>query len=250
MKPLETLYWLRLGLGITAALLCVGYGIVSGTISTNLVLNSSVEVGETGAATPHEWSSSEIGTEWILAYARTGSRSIRINVTNATAEWNGTVKPVHEEHTYQVHGFFRGEVTAGQFFLTVKWFSDLERLSLISENNTSIPVDSYTEWTQLGDVFAAPKEAKSCEIVFRAVNGSGDVYGDDFEVRQTESLTSFVNGLSIALITYLLSYYLIKFKFSAKVDKPRKLVTTGIGIYIISWIAFWTLLYTVIAAIV
>lgn len=73
--------------------------------------------------------------------------------------------------------------------------------------------------------------------------------GTNTIVKQDFTLGTFINGLSIALITYLTSYYLIKFKFSAKVDKPRKLVTTGIGIYIISWIAFWTLLYTIIATI-
>jgi len=58
-----------------------------------------------------------------------------------------------------------------------------------------------------------------------------------------------MNGLSIALVIYLISYYIIKSKFSLKVEKPQKLVTTGIGIYFISWIAFWTLLYTIIATI-
>lgn len=247
MKPLETIYWLRLALGITAALMCVGYGLVSGTISTNLILNPSVEIGETGAATPHEWFSSGNGTEWNVAYARTGSRSIRINITNATAEWRGKVRPVNEGYTYQVSCSFTGEVTAGQFFLTVRWFSDLEGLSFIAESNASIPVGSYPEWSRLGDIFVAPKEAKSCEIVFRAVNGSGDLYGDDFEVRRTESLTSFINGLFIGLVTYLISYYAIKLKFMSEVEKPRKLITTGIGIYLLSWMVFWVLLYTIIA---
>lgn len=247
MKTLQIIYWLRLALGITAALICVGYGLVSGTISTNLILNPSVETGEMGAATPHEWFSFGNGTEWNMAYARTGSRSIRINITNSTAEWRGKVRPINEEYTYQVYGSFTGEVTAGQFFLTARWFSDLEGRSFIAESNASIPVDSYPQWSRLGDIFAAPKEAKSCEVVFSAVNGSGDLYGDDFEVRRTESWTSFINGFSIALITYLISYYIIKLKFLNKVEKPRKLVTTGIGIYFISWIAFWTLLYTIIA---
>ena len=248
MKPLETIYWLRVALGITVALICITYGLATGTISTNLVPNPSVEIGETGAVTPHDWFSSEIGTEWSIAYARTGARSSRINITNATAEWRGNVSPVHEEYTYQVYGFFRGEVTADQFFLTVRWFSDLEGLNFIVESNISIPVGNYSEWSRLGDIFTAPKGAKSCEIAFRAVNGSGDMYGDDFEVRRTESLTSFMNGILIALVTYLISYYIIKFKFSYKVEKPRKLLTTGIGIYFISWLAFWILLYTIIAA--
>jgi len=31
------------------------------------------------------------------------------------------------------------------------------------------------------------------------------------------------------------------------VDKPQKLFTMGIGIYFISWLVFWILLYTIIA---
>jgi hypothetical protein len=246
MKPLETIYWLRLALGITAALLCIGYGLVSGTMPKNLVLNPSVE-GEGTEVTPPEWLSSQTGTEWSTAYVRTGSRSIRVNVVNGTAEWRGKVKPVHQDHTYRVHGFFRGEVNSSQFFLTVRWFSDLEGVSAIVENNVSIPVNSYPEWTKLGDLFTAPKKAKSCDIVFRAINGSGDLYGDDFKVGQPRSLTTFVNGLSIALITYLVSYYIIKSRFSQNVNTTRKLMTTGIGIYIISWMVLWTLLYTIMA---
>jgi len=66
-------------------------------------------------------------------------------------------------------------------------------------------------------------------------------------VKENPTYTTLLNGVSIALVIYLISYYIIKSKFSLKVEKPQKLVTTGIGIYFISWIAFWTLLYTIIA---
>jgi hypothetical protein len=56
-----------------------------------------------------------------------------------------------------------------------------------------------------------------------------------------------MNGVSIALVIYLISYYIIKSKFSLEVEKPQKLVTMGIGIYFVSWIVFWTLLYTIVA---
>jgi membrane protease YdiL (CAAX protease family) len=60
--------------------------------------------------------------------------------------------------------------------------------------------------------------------------------------------TIFFNGSSMALIVYLLSYYFIKFKLKTVVEKPQKLMTTGIGIYLLSWLVFWVLLYTIIAA--
>lgn len=57
-----------------------------------------------------------------------------------------------------------------------------------------------------------------------------------------------LNGSSIAIILYMISYYgIIKFKFKNVVEKPAKLVTTGIGVYWLSWIVFWVLLYTIIA---
>jgi len=249
MKPQEKLYWLRLALGITAALICACYVIATGSISKNSILDPSIELGEIGAATPHNWFPSENGTEWSTTHARTGSRSIRINVNNASSEWKSKVTTIHGGYTYQIHGFFRGEVTAEQFFLTVRWFSDPEGLSFIEENNVPMPVTNYSQWLPVGDIITAPTRAKTCVIVFRAVDGSGDIYGDDFEVRQTESITKFMNSLSIAIIVYLISYYIIKRKFMLQVEKPQKLFTTGIGIYFISWIIFWVLLYTIIVAV-
>jgi len=66
-------------------------------------------------------------------------------------------------------------------------------------------------------------------------------------VKENPTYTTLLNGVSIALVIYLTSYYIIKSKFSLKVEKPQKLVTMGIGIYFISWIVFWTLLYTIVA---
>ncbi|MCW3993884.1 MAG: hypothetical protein NWE85_04890 [Candidatus Bathyarchaeota archaeon] len=66
-------------------------------------------------------------------------------------------------------------------------------------------------------------------------------------VKQNPTYTTLLNGVSIALVIYLISYYIIKSKFSLQVEKPQKLLTMGIGIYFISWIVFWVLLYTIIA---
>jgi len=53
-------------------------------------------------------------------------------------------------------------------------------------------------------------------------------------------------GIAFAFIIYVLSYYMIKPRFLLKVDNPQKVLTTGIGIYILSWLVFWALLYTMI----
>lgn len=57
----------------------------------------------------------------------------------------------------------------------------------------------------------------------------------------------FMRGLAFAIIVYLLSYYMIKPRLLLKVDKPQKILMTGIGIYFLSWLVFWILLYTIIA---
>jgi hypothetical protein len=58
---------------------------------------------------------------------------------------------------------------------------------------------------------------------------------------------TFMQGMALALITYMVSYYPLKSRFKTKVQNPQKLFTTGIGVYLLSWIVFWTLLYTAIA---
>jgi len=60
-------------------------------------------------------------------------------------------------------------------------------------------------------------------------------------------ITTLFNSTSVALITYMISYYIIKAKFATQVQKPQKLVTTGIGVYLLSWLVFWVLFYTVLA---
>lgn len=247
MKPLEQVYWLRFGLGVLAALVAVGYLFMTGGMSTNLVLNRSVEAEGAGAVVPPDWSFSGNVTEWSTVYARTGSRSLRITVDNASAEWRGKVASVSEGNKYQATGFFTGQISTGEFVLATKWFSDSEGLTPIAENNFSIPAGNYSQWFSVQSDFVAPTGMKSCEIVFRAVNASGDLYADDFEFRQTESVTKLLNSGSLAIVIYLLSYYYIKYKFRSLLQKTRKLFTAGIGIYFLAWIVVWALLYTLIA---
>jgi hypothetical protein len=66
------------------------------------------------------------------------------------------------------------------------------------------------------------------------------------DTRHPPSISVFMNGAVIAMLIYLMSYYPIKNKFINKVEKPQKLLTTGIGIYFFSWLVFWILLYSII----
>jgi len=246
MKPLETVYWLRLGFGILAAFLAVGFLVIAGAVNTNLVVNPSVEVANVGATAPQNWSSSlGNGTEWSTTYARTGSRSLRIDVTNANANWTGEIEQIYGGHVYHIDGFFNGQVAKGQFLLTVSWLTDSGEI----DDNVTLPVVNYGGWQLEGGTFTAPSGAKSCKIVFRTVNGSGDLYGDDFDFRQTEPIQSFFNSASIAILVYIVSYYVLKSRFGPKVSKPQKILTTGIGIYILAWLVIWALLYTLVAGV-
>jgi hypothetical protein len=249
MNALTKIYALRVALGITAAFICIAYGMATGTIYTNLVANHSLE---TGTVTPQDWTPTGNGTEWSTTYARTGSKSIRIDVANDSAEWTSKITPVEGENTYQISAFLTGQVTEGQFLITIKWFPDSEGLQVPQENNVGIPVDNYSRWIQAGGSFTAPTGTKSSQIVFSATNASGDMYADDLEIRQiqTESLGKFgifANGLSLAIITYIISYYIIKQMFILKVEKPQKIFTTGIFIYFLAWAVFWFLMYSLIA---
>jgi len=58
----------------------------------------------------------------------------------------------------------------------------------------------------------------------------------------------FMNGFALAIIVYMVSYWIIKPRLLLKVEKPQKILTTGMGIYFLSWLVFWTLFYTMIAA--
>jgi hypothetical protein len=59
-------------------------------------------------------------------------------------------------------------------------------------------------------------------------------------------LSTFMNGLTIALLVYLIAFYVFKAKFKTQVEKPSKIMTQGIGIYFFTWIFAWVLIYSII----
>ena len=60
------------------------------------------------------------------------------------------------------------------------------------------------------------------------------------------SFNTFLNGVTIALAIYLISYYPIKAKFINKVEKQSKILSMGIFMYFISWLVFFILFYSII----
>ena len=59
-------------------------------------------------------------------------------------------------------------------------------------------------------------------------------------------INTFLNGLTIALVVYLITFYGFKAKFRTQVEKQSKIMTQGIGIYFFTWLVAWVLIYTII----
>jgi hypothetical protein len=59
-------------------------------------------------------------------------------------------------------------------------------------------------------------------------------------------ITTFINGLTIALIIYLGSYYPLKTVYKDKVEKQSKILSQGIFMYFFSWIPCFVLFFTLL----
>ncbi|MCW4015057.1 MAG: PKD domain-containing protein [Candidatus Bathyarchaeota archaeon] len=53
-----------------------------------------------------------------------------------------------------------------------------------------------------------------------------------------------INGITVALAVYLITYYLLKWQFGTKVEKPTKILSMGIFVYFIVFIMCWVLFVT------
>ena len=53
-----------------------------------------------------------------------------------------------------------------------------------------------------------------------------------------------INGITVGLAVYLITYYLLKWRFMNKVEKATKILTMGIGAYFLTFIFCWILFIT------
>ncbi len=53
-----------------------------------------------------------------------------------------------------------------------------------------------------------------------------------------------INGITIGLAVYLVTFYLLKWLFVNKVEKPTKILTMGVGAYALTFIFCWVLFVT------
>jgi hypothetical protein len=55
------------------------------------------------------------------------------------------------------------------------------------------------------------------------------------------SFNTLLNGITITLLIYLISYYVLKAKYTSKIEKQSKIMTMGIFIYFFTWLIVWVL---------
>ncbi len=55
------------------------------------------------------------------------------------------------------------------------------------------------------------------------------------------SFNTLLNGITIALFVYLVSYYILKARYASKLEKQSKIMTMGIFIYFFTWLIIWVL---------
>ena len=57
---------------------------------------------------------------------------------------------------------------------------------------------------------------------------------------------SLLNGITIAFLVYWISYYFLKAKYYAEVEKKSKLKSMGIFIFFFTWLVAWVLTLSII----
>ena len=65
-------------------------------------------------------------------------------------------------------------------------------------------------------------------------------------IDQMGETNTLLNGITVALLIYLLSYYILKSKLASQVEKPTKIMTMGIFIYFFTWLVVWVLITSII----
>jgi zinc transporter ZupT len=59
------------------------------------------------------------------------------------------------------------------------------------------------------------------------------------------SIETLVNSVTIALLIYFVTYYILKGYYKEKIEKQSKILSTAIGMYFFAWLSFYVLFYTV-----
>jgi zinc transporter ZupT len=63
-------------------------------------------------------------------------------------------------------------------------------------------------------------------------------------------LTTLLNSVTLALLVYFVTYYIMRGYYKTKIEKQSKILSTAIGMYFFAWLTFFVLFYTIIQAMV
>ena len=58
-------------------------------------------------------------------------------------------------------------------------------------------------------------------------------------------VSTLVNSITIALLIYFVTYYILRGYYKEKIEKQSKILSTAVGMYFFSWLSFFVLFYTV-----
>ncbi len=61
-------------------------------------------------------------------------------------------------------------------------------------------------------------------------------------------ITTLVNSITVALLIYFASYYILRGYYKNKIEKQSKILSTAIGMYFFAWLSFFVLFYTAFLA--
>ena len=62
------------------------------------------------------------------------------------------------------------------------------------------------------------------------------------------TLDTLVNSITVALLIYFVTYYILRGYFKEKIEKQSKILSTAVGMYFFAWLSFFVLFYTVFLA--
>jgi hypothetical protein len=57
-------------------------------------------------------------------------------------------------------------------------------------------------------------------------------------------ITTLVNSITVALLIYFVTYYILRGYYKSKIEKQSKILSTAIGMYFFAWLSFFVLFYT------
>jgi hypothetical protein len=83
-------------------------------------------------------------------------------------------------------------------------------------------------------------------LICTGISVIAQIYFGTPALQQVSNTTTLLNGITVALLIYLLSFYALKAKYATKVEKPSKIMSMGIFIYFFTWLVVWVLTLTIL----